>query len=354
MNLLDLVALGTVCDVVPLTGLNRAFVKQGLKILNKQMNLGLKSLCDAAQIVPPFDPYHLGFILGPRINAGGRMGPSTLGASLLSSDDLDETVRIASQLDAFNAERQMIEKSVLDRAFAQASKQDNLCLTLSDAQWHEGVLGIVAGRLKDTFYKPVVVVAWDVDKGIGKGSARSIEGFDIGAAIRQAVDRGFLNTGGGHAMAGGLSVTPTQWPAFQSFMNQKVQQELTEDHFRIKLNLDGCLHIQAANTEIIEQISKLEPYGMGNPMPRFVIPRAFIRFSDVVGSNHIRCTLSTITGQNTLSGIAFRALGTPLGQHLLDYQGRSLALAGTLRHDSWQGQKRIKFHIEDACIAHSS
>ncbi len=353
LSLLDLVALGTVCDVVPLAGLNRALVTQGLKVMARRANAGLTALCDVARVEARPDTYHAGFLLGPRVNAGGRVGEAGLGARLLSSDDPAETRKIAQQLDTYNEERRAIEVAVLDQALAQAEAagQDNRGLVVAMGEgWHPGVIGIVASRLRERTNLPAIVIALDPETGVGKGSGRSVPGVDLGAAVIAARQAGLLMNGGGHAMAAGLSVEASKLEPLRVFLGERIEAALEAVDYRPALGFDGAIQPQGANAGLIQEIERCAPFGSGNAQPRFAIAAAQVQRADTVGDGHVRCFLSG-TGGGRLKGIAFRALDGPLGPALLQTAGRPLHLAGKLRLDAWAGRDSVQFIIEDAAPA---
>ena len=345
---LDLVALGTVCDVVPLTGLNRAFVAQGLKVLAGRRNAGLAALCDVARIDQAPGTYHAGFLLGPRVNAGGRVGRSDLGARLLACDEAGEAAELAGQLDAYNRERRDIERAVLDQALEQVESgeavSDGLVLAAGEG-WHAGVIGIVASRLKERTNLPALVVA--LEDGRGKGSGRSVPGVDLGAAIIAARQKDLLIDGGGHPMAAGLTVARDRLPALRAFLSERLARRMAEIDYVPALGVDAVLQPGAARAELVQRLEEIGPFGVGNPEPRFALPEAQIMGPQVVGENHVRCALLGADGSR-LKAIAFRALDTALGEALLRRQGLPLHLAGKLRLDAWAGGDAVQFIIEDA------
>jgi single-stranded-DNA-specific exonuclease len=352
---LDLVALGTVCDIVPLTGVNRALVTQGLKIMRRRGNTGLAALSDAAGIGEKLDAYHVGFILGPRVNAGGRVGEADLGARLLSTDDPVEARALAVHLDMLNAERRAIEAQVLEEAIAQVEQSGPGPIVFAAGQgWHPGVIGIVASRLKDRFNRPACVVALD-EKGIGRGSARSVVGFAIGPAIIAAQQAGLLINGGGHAMAAGFTVAADKLDAFRATLSARATEALGTAEPVAELRIDGALACTAATVELCETIDRLGPFGTGNSEPRFVIPNLRVLKADIVGQDHVRCIFGDGGGATRLKGIAFRVLGSPrdqeMGKALLSSQGAGFHLAGHLRADSWQGKINVQLLIDDAAVA---
>lgn len=363
LSFLDLVALGTVCDVVPLRGLNRVFVTQGLKVMCKQGNAGLTELADVSGLTSMPTAYHLGFLLGPRINAGGRVGQSYLGAELLSSDDPAQCRQIATQLDIFNQQRKDIEAFVLEQALEKAQEQkaqeplenelatndENSVIVVADRGWHPGVIGIVAGRLKDTFYKPSFVISFD-ENGVGKGSARSVTGLDIGSLIQAAKQVGLLENGGGHAMAGGLTIKESKLSDFKAFCHERVSHLVHKKQVDLvpALKVDGTLSFGGVTIELLQSIQQLAPFGQGNPGPKIRFDSVHIIKATIVGDAHISCIVSDFEKTKSLKAIAFRALGTPLGDFLLDRSRQGFfSMVGSLKLDEWNGRQTIQFIIED-------
>lgn len=358
-GLLDLVALGTVADVALLTGVNRVLVSQGLKILARRQNIGMAALADVARLEERPRAWHLGFLLGPRVNAGGRVGESGLGAELLSTDDPAAARAIAERLDGYNRERQAIEAEVLEAALPLARVQAEAgapVVLVAGEGWHPGVIGIVASRLVERLRRPVCVTA--VDGRVGKGSGRSISGVDLGNAIIAARQADLLINGGGHKMAAGFTVAADGIDALREFLADRLGPSVAAAPATPELLLDGTLAVAAANRDLLAQVSALEPYGMGNPEPRFALMNARIAKADIVGGDHVRCFLGDggIGGGGRLKAIAFRALGAgeggaeaALGETLLRAAGGApLHLAGRLRPDTWQGRDDVQFQIEDA------
>ncbi len=345
---LDLVALGTVCDVVKLEGLNRAYVAQGLKILAERANPGLRALSDAAGLNATPEGYHLGFVLGPRINAGGRIGASDLGARLLATDDPGEAVGIATHLDALNAQRQDIEAQVYAAALDQAERQDDArVLTMVAGEgWHAGVVGIVASRLVERFHKPACVLS--IDGGTATGSGRSVAGIDLGAAVIASRQKGLLSKGGGHAMAAGFTLPADGIDAFDAFLNARLSSDGDIAARVPTFHLDAMIAPGGATKDLAEDLATLAPFGPGNPEPRIAIPGVQVQFADVVGKDHLRMTLAARAGGGRLDAICFRAVGTPLGQFLQSAADRTITVAGRLKIDTWQGRSRVKLHVEDA------
>jgi single-stranded-DNA-specific exonuclease len=348
---LDIVALGTVCDVVPLSGLNRALVKQGLKVMGRRMNPGLRALGDVAGLKEAPGTYHAGFLLGPRINAGGRIGEPDLGSRLLGTDDDAEAQDIAERLDALNLERRDIEASVLKAAILeveQAVEDAGPIIIAAGEGWHPGVVGIVASRLKDRFNRPACVVALDGDTGTGSG--RSVTGVDLGSAIIAARQAGLLIKGGGHKMAGGFTVERNKIPELQAFLSERVARDVKEGGIRPSLYLDGAMKPAAANLGLLETLAQVGPFGSGNPEPRFVIPSATLSYAAVVGDRHVRGFI-TADGGGRLAAISFNSVDTPLGQALLKTDGAPLHIAGRLKANTWQGKTSAQLHIDDAAPA---
>lgn len=345
MQWLDLVALGTVCDVVPLIGVNRALVAQGLKVMAQRANRGLAALADVAGVDAPPDAYHAGFILGPRVNAGGRVGEAGVGAALLSTEDPAEAAAMARRLDVHNRERREIEAACLEEAIAQveaAGAADGIVYVSSEG-WHPGVIGIVAGRLRERYNRPACVVA--MEDGVGKGSGRSVRGVDLGAAVVAARQSGLLVNGGGHAMAAGFTVAAEQEPAFRAFLAQRIAMA-APDGLTPVLRIDAALNAGGATLELANVLERLAPFGAGNPRPRFALPAARVVHADVVGARHLRCAIAGEGGRR-LQGIAFRAVGEPLGDALQRSGGAPLHLAGRLTINRWRGRESAQFQIED-------
>ncbi len=340
-------ALGTVCDVVPLVGLNRAFVSQGLKVMGRRHNPGLVALADVARVDSKLSEYHAGFLLGPRVNAGGRVGEALLGAQLLMTQNSAEAVEIAQRLDAWNAERREIETQVLEDAMAQEEASDlsaALIVAAGDG-WHPGVIGIVAGRLKERFNRPAFVIGFDGDTG--KGSGRSVEGVDLGSIVIAARQAGLLLNGGGHKMAAGLTVERGKLEELRAFMDDRVAQDVARNAVVPTLQIDGAMALSGVQPDFVAALERLAPFGAGNAEPRFALTSVRVAKADVVGTGHVRCFLSDSTG-GRLKAIAFRAAGEPLGDALLDKSGLGLQLAGKLRPDTWQGRNDVQLIIDDA------
>jgi single-stranded-DNA-specific exonuclease len=344
LNLLDLVALGTVADVVALTGLNRVFVAQGLKMLAMRQNTGLNCLMDSARMDEPPGTYHLGFLLGPRINAGGRVGEAGLGLQLLTEEDPARAADMAARLSRYNEERQAIEMSVLDAARALAETQANFpVMLLAGEGWHPGVIGIVAGRIKEEWQRPVAVVA--LENGVGKASARSVPRADFGAAIHAAHALGLIEAGGGHAMAAGFTVRAEQCAALQQFLCDRLESAVSEYALGRSIKLDAWISCVGATIELISTIESAGPYGAGNPSPRMAIRNAQLVDCRTLKDKHLRVILADQGGKGRLAAIAFNAVGTPLGQAL--QTRRILHIAGELKRNRWQGQESAQMIISD-------
>ncbi|KZM48313.1 single-stranded-DNA-specific exonuclease RecJ [Labrenzia sp. OB1] len=349
MGLLDLVALGTVCDVVPLQGLNRAYVTRGLAIMHQRRNFGLTALSDAARVSGKPASYHLGFLLGPRINAGGRIGDAALGARLLTTEDPHEARAIAERLDQLNSERQAMEAMMLEEAGAEAAMaieaRDPPVLLTGSEGWHPGIVGLIASRLKDAHRRPAFAIAYD-ETGKGTGSGRSISGVDLGKAVRKAVDEGLLDKGGGHAMAAGLTVRREKVADLEVFFNEMLGDDVNEASAHRELKIDAALTATGATLDLLELLEKAGPYGAGHSEPVFAFPAHRISFADVVGKGHVRATLAAGDG-STLKAICFKAEDKPHGRMLLEGRGRSLHVAGTLSIDTWQGTPKVQLRILD-------
>lgn len=356
MALLDLVALGTVADVVPLTGLNRAFVRQGLKVMRARARPGLAALADAARLSGPPECQHLGFLLGPRINAGGRIGNAALGSHLLLCDDPAEAARVAAELDALNRDRQVVEQAMVTEAEAEALAQvglaeDQACVILVGSEaWHPGVVGLVAARLKERFGRPAIAIAWTQEDGrMGTGSARSVPGVDLGRAVRAAVEAGLLVKGGGHAMAAGVTLARTALQAFHAFLEERLAAGVAVARQERALMVDAVLSAGAATPALAADIERAGPFGQGQPEPVFAFGAH--RLVDVVpvGEAHLRLRLKAGDG-STLGAIAFRAVGRPLGAFLLAQRGQVIHAAGTLSVDRWGGRERVDLRLLDAAV----
>jgi len=352
MALLDLVALATICDVVPLKGLNRAFVVRGIETMRNGKNPGLASLALAARIGGPVNPYHLGFMLGPRINAGGRIGDAGLGAKLLSTTSDSEATRIAARLDELNLERQAIEAEAVEEAVAVAEAEIGngegpSVLVLASGHWHPGIVGLVAARLRERFNRPAVAIALSPN-GAGAGSGRSMVGVDLGAAVIEAVNAGLITKGGGHAMAAGVSLTQSQIAGLRAHLNESLGAAVTEARQNTSLKVDAAITARTPSVDFVNEVNKAGPFGVGNSTPVFALAAHKVRYADIVGKGgHVRCTLASGDGA-TIKAIAFRAASTELGQALLQSdRSKALHFCGTLSVDHWQGRERVQMRLID-------
>ena len=348
INFLDLVSLGTVCDVVPLTGLNRAIVKQGLKIIQSKKNLGIKTLLSICNIDTNPSTYHLGYMLGPRINAGGRVGKCSHGANLLLDKDPKNSFKLASELDQFNKERQILEKDLLQKILNKTKNYlKDPVLILSGSNWHEGVIGIVAARLKDKFNRPTILISFDGN--IGKASARSIVGFDIGSVIIAASHENILLKGGGHKMAGGFSIKLENVEKFKKFISKKF--ESINENLKIEkpLLVDSIISPSAVNIEFYKKVALLSPFGSGNPEPKFVIEDLKTINGKIVGESHIKSVLIGKDG-STIKSIAFNSLEKDISPFLIKKNNKSFNIAGKLSLNEWKGQSNVEFIIDDISV----
>ena len=348
--LLDLVALGTVADVAPLIGVNRALVRQGLAVMARRQRVGLVALSDVARMDSAPSSYHLGFLLGPRVNAGGRIGKADLGARLLACTDPREAQAMAERLDQLNSERREIESSVRDMALEQAQARgvDAPLVWAAGEGWHPGVVGIVAARLKEATNRPAVVIGLDGE--IGKGSGRSVSGIDLGAAIQRLAAEGLLIKGGGHKMAAGLTVAREQLEPAMARLSDLLAKQGAGDIGPADLRLDGVLMPGAASVELIEQIEQAGPFGAGAPAPRFAFPDCQILFTKRVGADHLKLTFGDGLGTR-IDAISFGAMDGPLGVMLANHAGARFHLAGRLEVNTWQGRQSVQLRLEDAAPA---
>ncbi|MDD4519713.1 MAG: single-stranded-DNA-specific exonuclease RecJ [Alphaproteobacteria bacterium] len=348
---LDLVALGTICDVVKLEGVNRLYVKKGLQQMERRENIGIASLIDTFDITPPLSSYHLGYIFGPLLNAGGRVGKSSLAMNLLSSKDTVSAEQVIEHLKEHNAERKNLEAFSMNEALNQAEeqlKENPSFLLLAQKGWHQGVIGILAGRLKERYSLPVFVVS--IDEGECKGSSRSIAGVDIGETIMTALERGILTRGGGHPMAAGFSLKEEKLPEFRTFLNDYLQK-FEKAPSVTELVYDNILNVKGATLSLVKELECLEPFGEGNPEPYFILKNVTIKNACVLKNGHIRCGLIGNNG-GYLPAIAFRAEGTPLGKNLMENKSNFLLdIAGHLKKNVWKGTETIQFLIKDAKIS---
>ena len=348
---LELVSLATICDVVPLKGLNRAYVTQGLKIMARRENLGLACLADVARLKRKPDTYALGYLLGPRINAAGRIGNAAMALTLLTTQDKGEAAQIAQELERLNRERQEIELAVVDQAMIQADnmlgkERHGSVLVVSGKGWHPGVVGLAAARLKERFSLPSFVLAEDKNGMLASGSGRSIPGVDIGTAVRGAFEAGLIVKGGGHAMAAGLTVEKARLGDLRAYLEEKLGPQVAAGQDRA-LSIDAALTAGAATLELIELLEQAGPYGTAHPSPVFAFPAHRVLYADRAGGDHIRCTIASADGKK-LKAVAFRAMGTDLGELLLSEKQLPLHIAGRLTIDDWSGARVPCLHIEDA------
>ena len=348
LNFLDLVSLATVCDVVPLIGLNRAIVKQGLKVLKKRSNLGLKTLYDLCQIESQPTTYDLGFALGPRINAGGRVGKSSHGVNLLISDDPKKTYQIALDLEKYNQERKSIEFILSEKIHSEVKNFHNYpVLVLSGNNWHEGIIGIVAARIKEKYNKPTILIS--LDNKLGKGSARSVFGFDIGKQIIKASQLGILKKGGGHKMAGGFTIEKEKIDLFREFLIKNFIKTKIDSSENLNIHLDSVIAPSALNEEFYENINSLGPFGSGNSEPKFVIENLKVIRSDIIKNNHIKLLLCGKDG-SVFKSFAWNAINSPLESFLNKKNNKNFSAAGKLKLNEWRGKKNIEFIIEDIAL----
>lgn len=350
IGLLDLVALGTVADVAPLIGVNRALVRQGLTVMARRQRIGLTALADVAGMDQAPTSYHLGFLLGPRVNAGGRIGKADLGARLLATNNRQEASDMAARLDELNTERRDVETQVRDLAMVQAEDRgfDAPLVWAAGEGWHPGVVGIVASRLKEATNRPAIVIGLDGDEG--KGSGRSVSGIDLGAVIQRVAAEGLLIKGGGHKMAAGLTVARDKLDAAMARISELLAKQGAGDIGPADLRLDGVLMPGAANVDLIEQIEKAGPFGAGAPAPRFAFPDCQILFAKQVGANHLKVTFGDGLGAR-IDAISFGAMDGPMGPMLMKHNGARFHLAGRLEVNTWQGRRSPQLRLEDAAPA---
>jgi single-stranded-DNA-specific exonuclease len=354
LGFLDDVALGTVADVVPLVGLNRAFVAKGLVALRRRERPGHVSLMDVARLSGPPEAWHLGFLLGPRINAGGRIGRADLGVRLLLEDDPIEAAKIAAELDRLNRERQVIEQETLAQAEAEADAalglEDKGAVVVTAAEgWHPGVVGLVAARLKEKFGRPAFAIALEPG-GIGTGSGRSIPGVDIGRAVRRAVAEGLLVKGGGHAMAAGVTLRKSALAGLRAFLEANLAADVDKARRASGLLIDGAVTAASADGDLLAMIARAGPFGSGNPEPIIALPAHTVTYAEEVGQAHMRVRLKSGDGA-AVNAIAFRAIGQKLGLALRNSRGRAVHAAGCFALDRWQGEERVQFKLTDIAPA---
>ena len=348
MDILDLVSLGTICDVVPLVGLNRAIVHQGLKIIKKKKNLGLKTLIEVSNIESKITSYHLGYVLGPRINAGGRVGKSTHGANLLLNKNPKDTFKLALDLNTYNKERQILESELLKKILnTKYENSSDPVIILHGENWHEGVIGIIAARIKEKFNKPAIIIS--VNKGVGKGSGRSIHGFDLGSTVIGAVQSGILTKGGGHKMAAGFTINVNKINEFKEFVFKKFKSININLEEKKNYYFDVEIAPSAINIEFFEKVNLLAPFGSGNPEPRFVIRDVKLVNSKIVGEKHIKNVLVG-SDSSTLKTISFNTVETELGSYLLKKNIKPFDIAGKLSLNEWRGERNVEFIIDDISV----
>jgi single-stranded-DNA-specific exonuclease len=350
LSLLHLVALGTIADVVPLHGLNRAFVAKGLIALRRREHPGVTALMDVARLNGPPEPWHLGFVLGPRINAGGRIGRADLGVRLLLEEDPTEAARLAGELDRLNRERQQIEKSTLAQAEAEAlaalglEEKGSVVVTAAPG-WHPGIVGLVAARLKERYGRPAFAIALEPG-GIGTGSGRSIAGVDLGRTVRLAVQEGLLLKGGGHAMAAGVTLKKNALAPFRAFLEDKLAESVEAARRDSALLIDGAVAAGGFNFSLADLLTRAGPFGAGNPEPILALPAHTLAYAEPLGDNHIRARFRSGDGK-FVNAIAFRAMGQALGRALLDNRDRTVHAAGQIAVDRWQGEERVQMRLVD-------
>ncbi|MCA3599163.1 MAG: single-stranded-DNA-specific exonuclease RecJ [Methylobacterium sp.] len=350
LSQLDVVALATVADVVPLTGLNRAYVAQGLKVMKNRERIGLAALADVARLDSAPEAWHLGYLLGPRINAGGRIGDAALGARLLLSDNPEEAMRIAQSLDGLNRERQAVEEAMLLEAEAQAlqalglAEEDREVLVVAGEGWHPGIVGIIAGRLKERFRRPAFAIA--AYEGAITGSGRSIAGVDLGAAVRAAVEAGMALKGGGHLMAAGVTLPPGGVAAFADFLEERLAPSVRIARAEDALAIDAALSAESLTPDFVTAISRAGPFGSGNPEPVFALPSHRVAEVMELKGGHLKANLVS-TGGTRIEAMAFRAAGKPLGDALLVARGEMVHAAGTASLDQWGGRLKVSFRLVD-------
>ena len=348
IKILDLVSLGTVCDVVPLIGLNRAIVRQGLKVFKNKNNLGLKTLIESNNIESNITAYHLGYVLGPRINAGGRVGKSSHGANLLLNNNVQETFKLASELNTFNKDRQILESNLLNKILnTDYQNNSDPVIVLHGENWHEGIIGIIAARVKEKFNKPSIIIS--VNSSIGKGSARSIYGFDIGSTIIGAVQAGILVKGGGHKMAGGFTIDMEKIEKFKEFVFRKFKSININLEDKKKYFFDTQIAPSAVNIDFFQKINLLAPFGSGNVEPKFLIQDLKVVNSKIVGDKHIK---SVLVGSDStiIKTISFNSVGTDLSSYLLKKNTKNFNIVGKLSLNEWRGQKNVEFIIDDISV----
>jgi single-stranded-DNA-specific exonuclease len=353
LGMLHHVALGTVADVAPLIGLNRAFVAKGLIAMRRRDHVGYTALMDVSRLNGPPEAWHLGFMLGPRINAGGRIGRADLGVRLLLEGDVSEAARIAAELDRLNNERRAIEQMAEAQAEAEAlaslglDDKGSVIVTASEG-WHPGVVGLVAARLKEKFLRPAFVIALEPG-GIGTGSGRSIGGVDLGKAVRQAVHDGVLLKGGGHAMAAGVTLRREKLAEFRAYMEGALAHEVAQSRHVNEILIDGAVSARGVTTELVSTLNRAGPFGNANPEPVIALPSHQLVYADEVGQSHLRVRFKSGDGA-ILNGIAFRSIGQKLGNALTAHRGQNLHVAASLALDRWQGSERVQLRVLDVAV----
>ncbi|MES0027936.1 MULTISPECIES: single-stranded-DNA-specific exonuclease RecJ [unclassified Mesorhizobium] len=354
LALLDLVALGTVCDVVPLTGVNRAFVVKGLQVARQQRNEGLAALARVSRIGEPISTFHLAFLIGPRINAGGRIGDAALGSRLLATDDPVEARTIAETLDRLNQERQSMEQEMLAAARSEADAElaggnGPAIVVTASSNWHPGIVGLLASRLKDHARRPAFAIAFNAN-GVGTGSGRSVSGFDLGRLVREAADAGLIVKGGGHGMAAGITVERAKLGELRAFFEERAAVDVFRLQGEESLAIDGALAAEGATLGLLDALERAGPFGAGHVSPVFALPRHRLVDARAVGTNHIRADLQSESG-GRIQAIAFRALDTALGEFLFKNRGKPVHVAGSLSGNHWNGNRTVQFRIVDAALA---
>ncbi|MER8879284.1 single-stranded-DNA-specific exonuclease RecJ [Mesorhizobium sp. M0684] len=354
LGLLDLVALGTVCDVVPLTRVNRAFVVKGLQVARQQRNEGLAALARVSRIGEPISTFHLAFLIGPRINAGGRIGDAALGSRLLATDDPVEARTIAETLDRLNQERQSMEQEMLAAARSEADAElaggnGPAIVVTASSNWHPGIVGLLASRLKDHARRPAFAIAFNAN-GVGTGSGRSVSGFDLGRLVREAADAGLIVKGGGHGMAAGITVERAKLGELRAFFEERAAVDVFRLQGEESLAIDGALAAEGATLALLDALERAGPFGAGHVAPVFALPRHRLVDARAVGSNHIRADLQSESG-GRIQAIAFRAVDTALGEFLFKNRGKPVHVAGSLSGNHWNGNRTVQFRIVDAALA---
>ena len=348
IDFLDLVSLGTVCDVVPLTNLNRAIVKQGLKVMRLKKNVGLKMLFDICKIETKPTTYHMGYVLGPRINAGGRVGKCSHGANLLLISDIKNAFKIASDLDSYNKERQELEKKLLNEILSNLKEISDPVIVLSGKNWHEGIIGIIASRIKEKFKKPTIIISIN-NEGMCKASARSVYGYDMGSLIISAVNNGIIQKGGGHKMAAGFSIKEENIETLKKFAVKKFKNSNIDSNYENKLFIDTLLYPSAINLEFFNKVDSLSPFGSGNVEPKFSVENVRSIQSKIVGEKHIKSILICKDG-STINAIAFNAKDSNIGPYLDKNNKKIFNIVGKLSLNEWKGEKKVEFIIDDISV----